>query len=177
MRYEYFLLKQDLYYGTGTQCPLASYYEYSREVQKGDYSGLDNFKVTTVRPGEFNEYPDIISRQVFMVRQKILDAILLFDKSINYGTRYLMDMEYKVMHPYFIPHLQPIDCLSSKAEISHGSLKKAVLSTAKIKEETHIFQIGNLDDNTVVVSTALLEAILRRKPEMIEYSRVEMSEV
>ena len=178
MMYEYFVLKQDLYYRTGIQAPIRSYYEYSKKVQQGDYTGLEIPEVIVVEPGEFNLYPEILSRQVFMVKQSILDVILLFNKNMKYSMKYVMDRKYKKMHPYFIPFLQTVDCLSTKAEIaSGGKLSKAVLNAKKIQKETHIFQLDKLQKNTIVVSTALLEAILRRKPEMITFTRVEMSEV
>ena len=173
---EYFILEQDPYYKTGIQFPINQYYKYSKRIQRADYSGLADFDVILLEPSNFHLYPDVLSKQVFMVSQDILDAILIFDSKMDYSTRYLMDRKNRELNTYFIPHLQAVHCLSESEDIT-TKCNTIKLDITKIPQSNHIFQIGDIDENAIVVSLALLEAVLRRKPKMISYTRIKSNEV
>ena len=177
MLIEYFVLEQDPYYKTSIKFPIQHYYKYDKSIQQSDYSGLSDFELILIEPSTYNLYPDVLSKQVFMVSQKVLDAILIFDSKMNYSTRYLMDNRNKVMNTYFIPHLQAIHCLPESNKKLGANRQSVKLDVRKILKGVHIFQIGGMDTNVVIVSLALLEAILRRIPEMVSYTRIESYEV
>ena len=121
---------------------IEGYYEYKR----GNVKLLEDSFVSMVSPGQLHFYPDILDRQVFMVKGPVKDVFDIFLPDVEYKHCCFIDAPNRAYVQYYVPIL---DAADFRTGIDSGH-----------------FVFRNLDssDIEVVVSLEVIEAVLRRKP-------------
>ena len=151
---KYFKLGQDRRIPYGALLPepngIAGYYE----AKKGNLSALDDVISSFVNSSPVNYYPDILDRQLFMVKGVIKEVFDLFLPNMEYKRCLTMDDPLKRYEQYFIPGLEILD-------LHTGSAHKK-----------HIFRLADTDGLEVAASLEAVEAMLRRKPTGVRISPI-----
>ena len=118
------------------------YYEY----KKGNPSMLDDSFVSPVNSSPINFYPDILDRQIFMVKGTVKEVLDIFMPEMEYKYCCLLDETNSVYENYCIPMLHEVD-------IHLGD-----------ELGLHIFRNENAKNIEVLTSLEFVEALLRRNP-------------
>ena len=121
---------------------IAGYYEYKR----GNASALDDSFVSFVTSSPVNFYPDILDRQIFMVKDVVKDVIEMFMPDMVYKSCCLIDERNNKYEQYHIPMLDTVG-------MQHG-----------MEWGYYIFRNKDLNNVEVFASLEIVEALLRRKP-------------
>lgn len=152
---KYFKLGQDnrIPYGvllTGVN-RIGGYYE----SKGGNLSSLDKVIVSFVNSSPINFYPDILDRQIFMIKGAVKEVFDLFLPELEYKHCVMLDNPEKRYEQYFIPVLDVLD-------MQEGLMR-----------EKHIFRIAGTKEIEVAASLEVVEAMLRRKSIGVRISPVE----
>jgi len=118
------------------------YFEY----KNCNASELDGFFVSMVNPSPVNFYPDILDRQIFMVKDSIKDVIDLFIPDMDYKHCCLIDDPNNSFVQYYIPMLDITD------------------EEVGIESNLPIFRVADNNKLVIVASLDFVEAVLRRQP-------------
>lgn len=147
-----------------------------RAAVTGSLRELDRVIVSTVNPSKLNFYPDVLDRQLFLIKGDVKKVFDLFLREVEYKFCCLLDDETAQHEYYYIPLLDLVPCLSEKSTSNPTGSKvsKVVLEEQLIKGK-HIFRVSNTKDTVVVVSLAAAEALLRKKPIGIRLKQVELA--
>jgi len=124
------------------------------ESKGGNLSLLDKTIVSFVNSSPINFYPDILDRQIFMIKDAVKEVFDLFMPELEYKHCCLLDNPNNRHELYFIPVLDLVD-------MSKNSTKG-----------THIFRLKDTREIEVIISLEVVEAILRRKSAGIRISPV-----
>lgn len=149
---KYFKLRQDnrIPYGvllTGIN-KIGGYFE----SKKGDLSALDRAIASYVNSSPVNFYPDILDRQIYMIRGVVKEVFDLFLPDLEYKHCCLLDNPNNRYDIYYIPVLDVL-------ELQEGAA-----------QGRHIFRIAQAKEIEVAVSLDVVEAVLRRSPTGIRIS-------
>ena len=119
------------------------------ESKDGYLSDLDRVIASAVNSSPINFYPDILDRQLYMIKGAVKEVFDLFLPEIRYKHCVMIDKPEKRCERYYIPLLDVFDLSEGCA---HGN---------------HIFRMRNTEGAKIeiVASLEVVEAILRRKPE------------
>ena len=126
-----------------------------KESKSGDISQLDDITVLQTDSGQENFYPDILDRQIFMIKGVVKDVFEMFLPGMTYKHCYLN--EENKCEQYIIPELDILD-------IQTG-----------VDEGLYIFRRADTKDIEVIISLEAAEAVLRRKPAGIRIVLAEAS--
>ena len=118
------------------------YYEY----RKGNDNILEYSFTSLVNSSVANFYPDILDRQIFMVKSVVKDVIDLFMPDVEYRFCCLIDEPNNIYEQYLIPMLHTVD-INTGIVCNH-----------------HIFRNKDAEDIEVIATLEFVEALLRRKP-------------
>jgi hypothetical protein len=121
---------------------ITGYYEYKR----GNASALDDSFVSFVTSSPVNFYPDILDRQLFMVKDVVKDVIDMFMPDMVYKNCCLIDERNNKYEQYHIPMLDTVG-MQQGMEWGH-----------------YVFRNKDSDNIEILASLELVEALLRRKP-------------
>jgi len=116
------------------------------ESKGGHLSDLDRVIASTVNSSPINFYPDILDRQLYMVKGAVKEVFDLFLPEIRYKHCVLLDKPEKKHERYYIPMLDVFEVNAGRAR------------------GLHIFRIKNTKEIEVAASLEVVEAILRRNP-------------
>ena len=98
----YFRLEQDkrIPYGVTLNklADIGGYYE----SKGGDLSGLDRVIVSYVNSSPINFYPDILDRQIFMIKGAVKEVFDVFLPELEYKHCVFLDNPYDRYEEYFI---------------------------------------------------------------------------
>jgi len=122
------------------------------DAKDGNLSALDNAITSFVNSSPVNFYPDILDRQIFMIKDSVKEVFDLFLHELEYKHCVLLDNPEKRYTQYFIPVLYDLN-------IEDG-----------VKQGRYIFRIANTKEIEVAASLEVVEAVLRRKPAGIRIS-------
>ena len=143
---DYFKLSQDKRIPYGITLNSVDRIAGYRESKRGDMSLLENGISEVVRHSPLNFYPDILDRQIFMIKGAVKEVFDMFLPDMAYKRCNLIDTAVERYETYYIPTLDVVD-------IKDG-----------IERGLHIFRIEGTKEIEVAVSLAAVEAVLRRKP-------------
>ena len=129
------------------------------ESKGGDLSKLDDVIVSFVHSSPVNFYPDILDRQLFMIKGAVKEVFDLFSPELEYKRCFMIDPYYNTCERYYIPILGVVDCLSVRYDN---------------RKDRHIFRIANAKETTVVAALDVIEALLRRNAEGIRIGLVNL---
>jgi len=124
------------------------------DSESGDLSTLDKVIVSVVSSSPINFYPDILDRQIFMIKGAVKEVFDMFLPELAYKHCVLLDKPEKRSEQYFIPVLDMFDM--------QGGLQRG----------KHIFRIADSKEKEVAASLEAVEAILRRAPEGVRISAI-----
>ena len=116
------------------------------ESKNGNLSALERVIASYVNSSPVNFYPDILDRQIFMIKGAVKEVFDLFLSDIQYKHCILIDRPEKRHEQYYIPILDV-------CSVNEGS-----------GQGKHIFRISDTKEIEVAASLEAIEAILRRKP-------------
>ena len=116
------------------------------EARKGDILLLDDIIFSMLDPSPLNFYPDILDRQILMIKGAVKEVFDLFLPGVTYKHCDMIDKENRRYEQYYIPAL---DILSTQEATEQGS---------------HIFRRADVKDAHLIVSLEAIEAVLRRQP-------------
>jgi len=124
-------------------------------------------------PSEYNEYPDALSRQIFVVREPLKQVFDMFVPDLTYKILCAMDLPNRKRAYYYAPQLPSIECYS---EQSDANLNRSAIHSLRLKKEcigdNDIFRVGGINEHVVIVTLGVAECILRRKLNGIRLNRV-----
>ena len=124
------------------------------ESKKGNLTSLDRAIISFVNSSPINFYPDVLDRQIFMIKGVVKEVFDLFLPELEYKHCCLLDNPNRKHELYFIPILS----------------SRSVLADAE--KNDYIFRLVNERDSKVIISIEVAEAILRRKPTGIRISSI-----
>jgi hypothetical protein len=143
---KYFCLGQDTRMPNGVLLTnvnaINGYYEY----KKGNVSLLDDSFVSMVHSSPVNFYPDILDRQIFMVKGAVKEVLDMFTPDMQYKHCCLLDEPNQKYEQYFIPLFDTVD--------AHTGAEMGL----------YIFRNKNENNIEVLASLEFVEVLLRRKP-------------
>lgn len=146
------------------------------KILQGDMSFFPDFVTLPVESKASNVYTDILSEQIFIVKEQIFDLMMLLNSSLRYKTLFLSDYKYNEQHFYYVPLLPVLDCLSDSSQYKSGNIEEKII-IRKLDRYPDMFIVkptGNKKDRIVIVALPLAEAILRRNPMGVRFERVEI---
>jgi len=120
------------------------------ESKKGDLTQLDDAFVSLVRPSPVNFYPDILDRQLFMIKGAVKEVFDMFMPDLEYKHCCLIDNVNEKYEEYFIPVLDVLDW------------------DMATEGKRHVFRLACASEVHVVASVEVVEAVLRRKAVGVE---------
>ncbi len=133
-----------------------------REASAGNLDALDDVVVSFVNSSKLNFYPDVLNRQLFMVKDAVKEVFDLFLPELEYKRAFLLDAPYNKYERYYIPVLEALPCLSDKSTIDRGRIIDIVLKQ-EVTKDKFIFSVSNNKEIATIVCLDAVEAILRRK--------------
>jgi len=116
------------------------------DSKKGSFSSLDYVIVSTIDSSPINFYPDILDRQIIMIKGAVKDVFDLFLPVLEYKHCCLVDRDNDRCDVYYIPTLEVLDVQEGVAQCRH------------------IFYSFEKKEIEIIASLVVIEAILRRKP-------------
>jgi len=119
------------------------------EAKQGDFYKLDNAIVSLVDSEALDSTPDILDRQLFMIKGAVKEVFDMFLPRIQYKHCIMTERVKKRYERYYIPLLEVFGEDDSIETVAEGR---------------HIFRIVNEQKNMVVASLEVIEALLRRNP-------------
>jgi len=122
------------------------------ESKSGNLSSLDKAIVSFVNSSPVNFYPDILDRQIFMIKDTVKEVFDLFLPELDYKHCCLLDNPNDRYDVYYIPILDVLDMREGEAQ------------------GRHIFRIADAKEIEVAASLDVVEAVLRRDPVGIRVS-------
>jgi len=126
------------------------------ESKGGDLSDLDRIIVSLINSSPVNFYPDILDRQLFIVKGSVKDVFDLFLPDLKYKRCLLLDRPLRKLTSYHIPILDVI-------EFEQGA-----------DEKRHLFRVPDRKESRVIASLDFVEVLLRRNPKGVRISVVEV---
>lgn len=159
---EYFILEQDTRLHYTIHLPIIQYLSIS-DAREQNLTALPPLTVN-VRPGsEHEDYPDLLSRQLFLASEALREVLALFLPETGYKIFCLWDQQKKKDFYYYAYPLPTVDCLSEKSIVTRNRrrVEKAVLRRGAMSG-MDIVKAANLNCHLVLVSLPIAEAVLRR---------------
>lgn len=159
---EYFILEQDTRLYSTIHLPIIQYMRISNAAQQ-NLTELPPLTVNVRQGSEYEDYPDLLSQQLFLISEALQEVLAIFLPGVEYKQFCLWDRQKKKDFYYYAYPLPILDCLSEKSIITAGRkhVEKAVLRR-DVMGELDIVKASGLDCHLVLVSLPFAEAILRR---------------
>lgn len=147
-----------------------------QNAMHGDIVGLEEMTIVTVSSSTFNAYPNILDRQLFLVKEEIKEVFTYFAPQMQYRSFCLLDTENAVFNYYFAPDIELVYCFdeSSTYNLNKSVIQKVVLKKEQVKDRD-IFRLKEVNDCVVIVSLPVAESLMRRKIEGLRFFSVELT--
>ena len=164
---EYFRLRQDPRVPNCAVMQLKNIRNY-REAVRGNVTALPRMSATYVNSSKINVYPDLLDRQLFMVKDNLLEVFMQFVQKIEIRDICLLDNLLDVQEIYHIPNLEIVDCIAESSE------QGVIILDSDAVEDRDLFRAASKSDGpaVVIVSLLLAESILRRSPTGVMLERI-----
>ena len=174
---DYFLLKQDERY---TYIPeLKELYKKLniKDINLLNQHKIDDIMIFYIKSDAQVEFLDVLSRQLFLISEKMKDILEKYKANIVFKMFPLIDYDNSKQEIYYLPIFEEIEALSEDAELNLNKtvVKKLILNKEKIKDKK-IFKIKESSKTLVVVRLDVAESLLRRDFIGILLERVEVRE-
>ncbi|TVX92044.1 imm11 family protein [Paenibacillus agilis] len=115
-----------------------------------------------VRSQSRQRYLDYLERPLPLLSEKLKRLVEKYAAKMPVRSAVLIDQEQGQQQPYWLIAPPVVDCLSDETEFHlDGSLKKLVIEKEKAGPY-HLFKLGGIREDMLIVSLALAESMLRR---------------
>lgn len=165
---DYFWLDQDKRMANGVLISQFNQILGRRAVLDGDFRTLQHINVAFASENPYNWFPDVLSKQLFMITKPIYSVLKLYLEDLSYKAFCILDNPNDMYQYYYIPLLQYFDCLSPHSE---GSRDKSSFSKVILKKELlppqPAFMIKGINMQMTIINLEIAESILRRQPKGI----------
>ena len=160
---EYFILEQDTRTHNTIHLPIIQYMRIN-DAKQLNLTSLPPLIVEVRKGSRFEEYPDLLSQQLFLVRESLQEVIKLFLPRAEYKRICFFDQYKNSEFHYYAYPLPIVDSLSSQSrKIGRGNrIEKVVLKQNAIGD-LDIVKVAGVESHLILVSLPVAEAILRRK--------------
>lgn len=138
--------------------------QYKNVAAKRDFDRLNDHIVAYFRGESVPEISGVLSHPSFLICDDLKLLLQVYDPQFQAKAIQLFagEMERKENYLYWLPYIEPVNCLHHDAEkYPNGMLKQLVLDGGSLPAFP-IFRVDGLLENIVVVSLPLAESILRR---------------
>ena len=138
--------------------------QYTNVVAKSDFDKLDDNIVAYFRGETVPEISGVLAHPSFLVCDDLNSLFQLYSPQFQAKAIQLFagEMESKENYLYWLPYIEPVNCLHSSTEkYSNGMLKHLVLDSRSLPYAP-FFRLDGLLEDIVVISLPLAESILRR---------------
>ncbi|MBD8498797.1 imm11 family protein [Paenibacillus arenosi] len=174
----YFVLKQDPRWLHAVEVVGGfSTLQRSDDTEDGDKSkrGADYGSLPFhVRTQSRQRYVDYLERPLPLLSDKLKRLVEKYAAKMPVRSAVLIDQEQGQQQPYWIIAPPVVDCLSEATEFYlDGSLKQLVIEKEKVGPY-HLFKLGGIREDMLIVSLALAESMLRRDFTGIRVEHVDM---
>ena len=145
-------------------------------VSKEDFQRMPEGLVVYYYYKDGVEITDILTEPTMMVSPSLKKIIALYNPDINSKSvkLFAMEDEISIAPEYWVLDLPELDCLSDEVKVlPNGTLEKLILRRSAIGQED-IFKVSGTLESYVIVSTAVVESILRRKLYGVGFQEVEV---
>ena len=122
------------------------------------------------------EVPDILMEPTLMVSPELKAVLSLYNPEIKAKSvkMFAVEEEISLAPEYWVLCIPELFCLSDEVEIlPNGSVEKLILQRNAIGKED-VFKVAGTLENYVIVSTPVVESILRRKLYGVGFQEVEV---
>lgn len=133
---------------------IVAYYHYSDEV----------------------EVTDLLTEPTLMVSSALKKVLFLYNEAIEAKSvkLFAVEDEIDIAPEYWILNVPDVDCLSDEVKFQpNGTAEKLILKRNAIGKED-VFKVRGTLENFIIISTAVVESILRRKLYGIGFEEVEV---
>ncbi|MBR4083878.1 MAG: hypothetical protein IKK33_06295 [Lachnospiraceae bacterium] len=139
---------------------------YHYNMAKDEVSALPKLAVGYYNDFENVEFPAIIHEPVFMVDNELKKLLKLYEREMIFRGLHVYDDkrdEQNVkMHSYWAPGVEAYTCGHPDMKVlPNGSVEKLILHQDKIPQRD-VFKVGDIREERVIVTEAVVESILRR---------------
>ena len=129
---------------------------------------IPKYTIYHITPHIQTVFTDLILHPCFMVSEKMMETIKLYDPYLHFERIVLADQATKKVCIYYIPILEKLDILTDKS-----TLENIEIAGGKIKGRA-IFQIEHHGKVDVIAHLDLVESLLRRKVIGIELKAIDI---
>jgi hypothetical protein len=122
------------------------------------------------------DFIDVLLRQFFLVSSSLKETITLYRPKLSFKMVLLAHPVQKEQKTYYLPLLEPIECLSEESIMTpdKSKIKKLVLKHSIIQRET-IFRVQHSHETIIIARLDAAESILRRNFRGTRLSTVELA--
>ncbi|MCQ2017864.1 imm11 family protein [Clostridium butyricum] len=170
---DYFLIEQDKRCTNVPQLTDINTNIERRYINRQDEGKIQNEMVLYVKSSEWNNYIDIMDKQLFIVSEEVKKVFEKYDEDIKFKMIAITDFERSVQHVYYLPIFEEVEGLSEKAEYGFNKMviNKIVLDYKKIREKK-IFKLKESDKTAIICRLDVVESLLRRNFKGIAYKKL-----
>ncbi len=166
---KYFLLQTDTRLNT-----LPEIFEWfqridRRNIRMGKSYKIDDRQLFFIKSNSNTFFPDVLSFPFFMVSEKMMQVIMLYEPKTIFKEIVLLDSRYAKSHIYYIPVLEYLDCLSDNSILTRdkSTILNAVINVDKVGDQS-IFYIAGVGNLYTVARLDIVESFLRRGVKAID---------
>lgn len=175
---EYFMLEQSEDVVNPIKLILTEPQKYTAEMTHKQFKELEEVSVAYTQYEKTQEIPDILVHPTFMIAEEMKKVFEMYDDNISFKAVQVFpdrmeNIEYATKL-YWVYDCVSEDCMhGDTVKFPNGEIKELILDKRKVKGRD-IFRVRGLMENKVVVSLAVAESILRRKPYGVSLKKVSM---
>lgn len=152
--------------------------KYTPEMTHQHFRELDEVCVAYTQYENTQEIPDILAHPTYMISDDMQTVFRMYDENISFKAVQVfpdrMENIEQATKLYWVYDCVSEDCMhSDTVKYPNGELKELILDRRKVRGRD-IFRVRGMMENKVVVSLAVAESILRRKPYGVSIKKVSM---
>lgn len=173
---EFFILDLDKKVNRAIELQYLDRTIYVKNVNQKSFEQLPKLSVAYHNGNEMGEVPDILQSPTLLLSDKLKRILSLYDNKLEFkGVQVFSEKEKDLNNPlYWVTLFPEVDSLHSSSTFYNvGLVNELRLDEKKIKGQ-HIFKVKDLIGAKIIVSLAVAESILRRRPYGISLEKVEV---
>lgn len=150
--------------------------KYIPQMTHQHFKDLDELCVAYIEYDKTLEIPDILAQPTYMISDDMMKVFRMYDENISFKAVQVFpnrmdDVQYATKL-YWVYDCVSEECMHKDTVIyPNGELEELILDRRKVRGRD-IFRVRGLQENKVVVSLAVAESILRRKPYGVSLKKV-----
>ncbi len=149
---------------------------YLPNITQEGFQAMPEGIVAYYRYSDDVEVPDILMEPTMMVSKDLRSVLSLYNPEIKAKSvkMFAVEEEISLAPEYWVLSIPEVYCLSDEVEVlPNGAVEKLILQRNAIGKED-VFKVEGTLENYVIVSTPVVESILRRKLYGVGFQEVEV---